>query len=70
MSFSYSPVTSINVVATVYEYCLLEKLNKFEIIDFLQMGFTSDGGCDNAEFIVRSVGDYFTNFGRNVYVST
>ena len=33
------------------------------------MGFNSDGGCNNATFIVHSVVNYFTKYGSKVYVS-
>jgi len=66
----YRPVTTINVIGKVFEYCLLNKLSGLAILDDLQFGFTKGGGCDNAVFIARSVIEYFTKYGSNVYIST
>ena len=66
----YRPITSINVIAKVYEYTLLNIIDRFCNINDLQMGFTKGGGCDKAVFIVKSVVDYFTKYGSNVYIAT
>ena len=38
-------------------------------MDDLQFGFTKDGGCQKALFVLRSVVDYFTSNGSNVYLA-
>ena len=63
------PVTSVNVIAKVYEYCFYAKLNKFIITGSLQMEFTSGVWCEKAVLIVRSVVDYFTKYRSNEYIS-
>ena len=38
-------------------------------MDDLQFGFTKDGGCQKALFVLRYVVDYFTSNGSNVYLA-
>ena len=38
-------------------------------MDDLQFGFTKDGGCQKALFVLRSVVGYFTTNGSNVYLA-
>ena len=66
----YRPVTTINMIAKVFEYCLLSKLNGLAMLEDLQMGFTKNGGHDNEVFIAGTVIEYFTKYGSNVYIST
>jgi hypothetical protein len=66
----FRPVTSVNILAKVFEYCILKKMETcFEMHD-LQLGFTAGGGCDNAVFLVKSVIEYFNAYGSNVYVAS
>ena len=50
-SADYRPVTAINVIAKVFECYLLRKLSGLAMLDDLQLGFTKNGGCDNAVYI-------------------
>ena len=65
----FRPVTSINVLAKIFEYCLLFKLENYFVINDLQFGFTVGGGCDNAVFMLRSVAEYFVEHGSSVNIS-
>ena len=66
----FRPVTSVNILAKVVEYCILKKMEIcFEMHD-LQLGFTVGGGCDKAVFIVKSVIEYFNAYGSNAYVAS
>ena len=66
----FRPVASINVFAKVFEYCILNKIEQCFSINDLQLGFTSGGGCDKALFIVRSVVEYFNEYGSTVYLAS
>ena len=67
---NYRPITTINVLVKVYEYCLVDKLQKCVNFHEMQFGFTAGGGCDNAVFIMNSVIEYFTQSKSNVFVAT
>ena len=64
----YRPITTINVLAQVYEYCLLDKLQKNVNFHEMQFGFTAGGGCDNAAFNMKSFTEYFTQYKSNVFI--
>ena len=65
----YRPVTSVNVLAKVFEYCLLEKLSCYTKLHDLQFGFTAGGGCEKAVFVLKSVVEYFVEHGIGVYLA-
>ena len=44
----YRPVTSVNILAKVFKYCLLEKLSCYIKVHNLQFGFTAGEGCEKA----------------------
>ena len=60
----YRPVTSVNVLAKVFEYFLLEKLSCYTKLYDLQFGFTAGGGCEKAVFVLKSVVEYFVKHGQ------
>ena len=66
----YRPVTSINVIPKIFEYCILQKMEEFIDIDELQFGFTKGGGCEQALFIAKSVIEYYMEYGSNVYIAS
>ena len=66
----YRPVTSFNVLAKVFEYCLLEKLSCYIKLHDLQFGFATDGGCEKAVFVLKSVVEYFVEHGSSVYLAS
>ena len=65
----FRPVTSINVLVKIFEYCLLSKVENYFVTHDLQFGFTVGGGCGNAIFILRSVVEYFAEHGNSIYMS-
>ena len=44
----YRPVTSVSVIAKVFEYCIVKRLYMYIKLHDLQFGFTKGGGCDKA----------------------
>ena len=65
----YRPVTSVNVLAKVFKYCLLEKLSCYTKLHDLQFGFTAGGGCEKAVFVLKSAVEYFVEHGSSVYLA-
>ena len=66
---NYRLVTSVNVLAKVFEYCLLEKLSCYSKLHDLQFGFTAGGGCEKAVFVLKSVVEYFVKHVSSVYLA-
>ena len=64
----YRLVTIINIIATVFNYCLLSKLSGLAILDDLRLGFIINDGCDNAVFIAISVIGYCYTVIGTLYV--
>ncbi len=58
----------ITTITKVFKSCLNVRSEKWLNMDDLQFGFTKDGGCQKALLILRSVVDYFTTNGSNVYL--
>ena len=65
----YRPVTSFNLLAKVFEYCLFEKLSCYTKLHDLQFGFTAGGGCEKAVFELKSVFEYFVEHDSSVYLA-
>jgi hypothetical protein len=65
----FRPVTTVSVIAKVFEYCLVNRLSVYKRLHDLQFGFTRGGGCDKALLVFRSVVEYFNDYGSTVYVS-
>ena len=63
----FRPITIVSIISKIFESCLNVRSEKWLNMDDLQFGFTKDGGCQRALFVLRSVVDYFTTNGSNVY---
>ena len=53
----------------IFEYCVLSRLKICVKFHELQFSFTTGGGCDKAVHVVRSVIEYFNEYGSTVYLS-
>ena len=65
----FRPITIVSIISKVFESCLNVRSEKWLNMDDLQFGFIKDGGCQEALFVLRSVIDYFTTNGSNVYLA-
>ena len=65
----FRPITTVNALGKIFEYCLLSKLEPCLDFHELQFGFTRGGGCVTAIHVLRTVTEYFIEHGSNVYVS-
>ena len=65
----FRPVSTVNIIGKIFEYCLLNKLEPLYKFHELQFGFTPGGGCINASHVLRSVVEYFNEYGSLVYVA-
>jgi hypothetical protein len=65
----FRPVTTANTLGKIFEYCILSRLEQCYVFNDLQFGFTSGGGCEKAVHVVRSVIEYFNEYGSTVYLA-
>ena len=66
----YRPVSLINIISKIFEYCKLYKIEEFVNIDELQFGFTQVGGCEKAVYVAKRVIEYSIEYGSNVYMAS
>ena len=64
----YRSVTTVSVIAKVFEYCFVKKLNMYIKLHDLQFGFKKGGGCYKALLVFKAVVEYFNKHGSTVYV--
>jgi hypothetical protein len=64
----FRPVTTVNVLGKLFEYCILSKIESCLNFHELQFSFTPGGGCDKAVFGLRSVVEYFIEYGSIQYM--
>ena len=65
----FRPITIVSIISKVFESCLNVRSEKWLNMDDLRFGFTKDSGCQKALFVLRSLVDYFTTNGSNVYLA-
>ena len=65
---NYRPISTLPVIAKVFERCIEMFLDKYLVFHPNQYGFVRDGGCNKAIFAFSRVVDYFIDNGSNVFI--
>ena len=47
----FRPISCVNTLAKLFEYCILKKMETSICMHELQLGFTSGGGCEKSVLI-------------------
>jgi hypothetical protein len=66
----FRPVSSVSILAKLFEYCILQKVENCYKMHELQLGFTVGGGCEKALFIVKTVTEYFNAYSSSVFFAS
>ena len=64
----YRPVTTVSVIAKIFEYFIVKRLYMNVKLHDLQFGFTKGDGCDKALLVFKTVVEYFNKHGSTAYV--
>ena len=65
----FRPVTTVSIIAKIFEYCLINKLSNYMSMHELQFGFTKGGGCDKTLLVFKTVVMYYNNHRSTVFVA-
>jgi len=56
------------IISKAFEHCILDRFSDFFVTSDNQFGFKRHSGCSYAVYTLKSVVDYYTNYGSTVNI--
>ena len=66
---NYRPITIVCILSKVFEWYIMEYVEQVISKNYLQYGYVTSRCCEKACFRLRSIIDYFTLRGFNVFIA-